>query len=205
MKLGIAGLRPQKLGGYHESSSLNIIAKNFLANDMTKAYESGYREFHFGMAQGVDTWAMESLIAYKESSSIETLTIVGHIPLWGECNPWPKIAQLRWLKLVKSCDHAYVCDVALQLTRDDLDALPADEIPSQCLVENTSSYAAEWLNKRAFHLVDSVDALYVMWDGQRGGTYNTIKYALKIGVPVYCRNPLTGISELLSTLTLTKK
>lgn len=49
--------------------------------------------------------------------------------------------------------------------------------------------------KRDEVIVDMVQALYACYDNRRyGGTYYTINYAQRVGVPVECITPVTRVS-----------
>lgn len=58
------GHRPQKLPwGYHEADARCVALKKALMKEIVKLVSAGYTDFFSGMAEGVDTWAAQAILA----------------------------------------------------------------------------------------------------------------------------------------------
>lgn len=69
-------------------------------------------------------------------------------------------------------------------------------------VNDAKGFPGNWAyQKRNEYMVNNADMLLAVWDGKpKGGTFNCLKYALKVGVPVYHLdlNDLNGDLQCLS-------
>lgn len=67
-------------------------------------------------------------------------------------------------------------------------------------VSGFKEYTGPWLySKRNEYIVDAVDAMIAVWDGEPyGGTYNCIKYAWSKSVPVMRLDPEVGLIGYVS-------
>jgi uncharacterized phage-like protein YoqJ len=45
------------------------------------------------------------------------------------------------------------------------------------------------MQKRNEYMVDNSDIVIAVWDGSKGGTYNCVKYAEKLGKKIIVINP----------------
>lgn len=61
------------------------------------------------------------------------------------------------------------------------------------VVNNDENYLVQYMHDRNRWMVDHADAVCAVWNGaSRGGTSATVKYASKVGKPIYRYNPETG-------------
>jgi uncharacterized phage-like protein YoqJ len=78
-----------------------------------------------------------------------------YIPFEGQEKMWPESSKNTFRKILsKAASVKYICD---------------------------PGYAPYKMQKRNEAMVDDCDLLIAVWDGSKGGTYNCVKYAEKIG------------------------
>jgi len=67
--LCIHGPPPEKFPwGYDETDSRCVELKKELAAEIAKLTENGYTNFLFGIAESVDTWAAQAVVALKKGN-----------------------------------------------------------------------------------------------------------------------------------------
>ena len=123
--------------------------------EISKAISEGYTTFLTGMAQGVDLWAGEIVCELRDSGS--NIYLVAADPYRGFGKGW----QSPWKQL-----HQQILD-------------QADQVESVC-----SSYNKGCFMARNKWLVDHSTLVIAVYNGEPGGTKNTIDYAKKQGVEV---------------------
>lgn len=138
------GHRPDKLKISEQE------AKKCLCTGIEYAIKLGYTTFITGMAPGVDLWAGELMLEFK--------------------NIYPKI------KIV--CAFPYPGFSSYNPSAIKISAL-ADKI--SYISKEYSIYSYQ---KRNEWMVDNSSLVIALFNGEKGGTYNTIKYAEKKGVTV---------------------
>lgn len=142
----------------HRPEKLNITeqeATELLHAAIVDAYRSGYRTFISGMARGVDIWAAE--LALQEREAHPDIHLICALPHPGFETRWKAEWQRRY---------------GAVLDRADL-------IKTICPAFSMSSY-----QKRNEWMVDHSSRVIAFYNGQPGGTANTIQYARKHGVDV---------------------
>lgn len=144
------GHRPQKLGGYDETSPAITNIKKALLSEIVDAYNKGYRTFISGMALGVDIWAAELVIGLR-NIFFEDIELIAAIPFEGQEKAWPAKAVFRWKKIKKLAD--------------------------QVVIVSEGGYAAWKMQKRNSWMVDNSSLVIAVYDGSGGGTGNCVKYA----------------------------
>lgn len=151
------GHRPQKfLWRYDETDERCVKLKEALAKEIEKLLAEGYTDFLSGMAEGVDTWAAEIVLALREKNPALKLHCI--LPCREQADKWSNSARERY--------------------RDILDQ--ADSI-----VYVNRVYKKNCMLERNRFLVDHADLLLAVYNGeQRGGTAATVRYAEKMKVPV---------------------
>jgi uncharacterized phage-like protein YoqJ len=83
---------------------------------------------------------------------------IAAVPFRDQYTRWPQVHQDMYKKLLESAQRIEVI---------------------------SESYSRDVYQKRDEWMVDNCDKLIAVWDGiKAGGTYNTIKYAEKIGRPI---------------------
>ena len=119
------------------------------------AYGSGYRTFISGMARGVDIWAAELVL--KEREVHQDIHLICALPHPDFETRWRAEWQRRYKTVL---DHA-------------------DLIKTICPTFSMSAY-----QKRNEWMVDHSGLVLALFNGQPGGTANTIDYARRNGVKV---------------------
>lgn len=127
--------------------------KHALAAAIESAYADGYRTFITGMAQGVDIWAGELVLEFKGIHP--DIHIICALPHPDFEKRWSKDWQQRYNTILSKADLTKtVCD--------------------------TFSYGA--YQKRNEWMVNHSARVIAVYNGEAGGTRNTIEYAKKQGV-----------------------
>ncbi len=104
--------------------------------------------FFSGMARGTDMWCAEIVLELKKIYPNIKLTAI--IPCRTQTNGWTDAEKRRYDKILGEC-AAVVCV--------------------------SESYTKSCMMKRNRALVNCCDLLIAVFDGQKGGTANTISYA----------------------------
>lgn len=151
-KVSFTGYRPEKLPFFGEDDPLCIVLKERLTAQTEKLIQEGAEEFYTGMAQGVDTWAAEAVLALRESYPRIRLTAL--IPCIGQESRWSAEQQARYHDIISRCDQK---------------------------VTLSAKYTRTCMYNRNVALVDLCDVLVAVYDGKSGGTMQTVKYAKRSG------------------------
>lgn len=125
-----------------------------LRAEIIKAAKSGKNVFISGMARGVDMWGAQIVLELREEYSLKLI-----------CASPYKGAELAWRA---EWQRQY---------REILDA--ADMVEFICAGYDSCCY-----HMRNKWMVDRSSGVIAVFNGEKGGTANTIKYAEKTGVPV---------------------
>jgi uncharacterized phage-like protein YoqJ len=126
-------------------------------NSILAAVREGCRTFISGMACGVDIWAAEIVVRMKEQFPDLHLHLIAAIPYAGFDERWPEDWRERYRALLGLAEYVKV-------------------------VEPFCSRAA--YQKRNEWMVNHSARVIAVYNGQSGGTRNTIRYARKQNVPV---------------------
>ena len=126
-----------------------------LEKEIKAAIDAGFTTFISGMARGSDIWAAEIVLRLKKKNP--SLHLIAASPFEGFELSW----KLEWQK-------RYAAVMA-----------EADLIRFICPKQNMSCYQIrnEWMVDRSARVI-------AVFNGEKGGTLNTIRYAEKHGVPV---------------------
>lgn len=119
-----------------------------LCKAIMDAYEAGYRTYICGMARGIDLWAFHCVLMLR--SFYPEIRLIAAVPFEG--------FEMRWTEPDQDIYHALLCQ--------------ADLI--HYVTMTRSKYAFQMRNA---WMVDLSSRLIVVWDGNQGGTANTIAYA----------------------------
>lgn len=150
------GHRPQKLPwGYDENDLRCIKFKSMLADTVEAVYESGVTHFICGMALGCDMYCAEAVIELKRR--VNDITLEAAVPYDGQDSAWNAANRKRYHDILMQCD-------------------------STVLISDT--YTPYCMMKRNRYMVDSSSILIACYDGQNGGTKNTIDYAVKKDIEI---------------------
>ena len=150
-----SGHRPPRLPwGSNEADPRCLALKARLASALAAAYDQGYRHFLCGMAQGTDLYFCQAVLDLRQAHP--DVTIEAAVPFAGQADRWPAAAQARRLALLDQCDL-------------------------ETVVQHT--YTPGCMGRRNRYMVDRSSLLLAVYDGTpRGGTMNTLAYAMRQGV-----------------------
>ena len=149
------GHRPEKLPwGDNEHDPRCLALKDSLREMVEKAYADGYRHFICGMARGCDTYFGEEVLRLRRR--VQDITLEAAIPYEGQADHWPPADRLRRQRLLNQCD---------------LETVVQHHYTKGCML------------RRNRYMVDRSSLLIAVYDGTpKGGTMNTLAYALRQGV-----------------------
>ena len=158
-----SGHRPGKLPwGDDEGDRRCLALKERLWNEMEAAYERGYRHFICGMARGADLYFAEAVLALRERRSGVTLEAAR--PCESQASRWPQEEQRRYQSILERCDY-------------------------ETLVQH--QYDRWCMMRRNRYMVDRSARLLAVYDGvPKGGTAQTLAYALRKGLAVTILDPV---------------
>ena len=149
------GHRPQRLPWGDNEADLRCQAvKARLTRAVAEAYDRGYRHFLCGMAQGCDLYFCELALALRQRHG--DVSVAAAIPCPTQADHWPPADRLRRQRLLNQCD---------------LETVVQHHYTKGCML------------RRNRYMVDRSSLLIAVYDGTpKGGTMNTLAYALRQGV-----------------------
>ena len=149
------GHRPDKLPwGEDEADPRCARLKRSLAQAVEDAYAAGFRHFISGMARGCDLYCAEAVLALRERHGDVTLECAR--PCETQANSWPEGERDRYQQILDRCDF-------------------------ETLVQH--SYDRFCMLRRNRYMVDRSSRLIAVYNGvPKGGTCQTLRYAMKRGV-----------------------
>ncbi len=148
------GHRESKLPWRHNEDDKNCVSlKESIYDAVEAVYRSGRRHFICGMATGCDFYFCEAVLALREEHP--EVTIEAAIPFEGQSAAWTSEQKQRYLRLVSECDYQTV------VQRD---------------------YSPDCYMNRNRYMVDSSSVLIAAYNGRKGGTMNTLLYAMRSGL-----------------------
>lgn len=155
-----SGHRPSKLPwGHDETDPRALRLKDELDAHIEGLYIAGCRNFICGMAMGCDMYFAEAVLKLREAHS--DVTLEAAVPCTEQSERWTGSYRARYDALLSECDEV----TFLQ-----------------------HSYTRDCMNRRNRYMVDRSDVLLTCYDGQPGGTMNTILYAERRGLKVIIVN-----------------
>jgi len=151
-----SGYRPEKLPwGTDENDPRCKILKDTILGISEKIQLSGIRHFICGMARGSDTYFCEAVLFLR--AKYPGTTVEAAIPCEEQAAKWREDERRRYDNLVRECD--YVTYISRQYTKS-------------CM------------QRRNRYMVDNSSVLLAVYDGIRGGTSYTLKYAARRGLEI---------------------
>ncbi|MGI6160400.1 MAG: SLOG family protein [Christensenellales bacterium] len=154
------GHRPHKLFLGGDSLSGQSRIKKALSESILVAAAKGYKYFVSGMARGVDMWAAEKVLEIKKSGL--NISLVCAVPYRGQPERWQESEKRQYFNILNEADKLYyACD----------------------------NYTRECMDMRNRLMVDMSSLVIAVYDGRRGGTKNTIDYAIKRGRKIVVIRP----------------
>lgn len=156
------GHRPAKLPwGYDETDARCMQFKFRLRQSLESLIGRGYVDFLSGGALGFDLMAAEMVLSLREKYPWVRLVMV--LPFDDQARRWSEAQQRRWRSAIENCDR---------------------------VVHISHAYDRGVFYRRNHYLVRHADLLLAAYDGQPGGTADTIAYAAQQGVRVACLPPV---------------
>ena len=131
---------------------LEAEVKNWLRQQIMQAVADGYTTFITGMAMGVDIWAGQIVTELRETDP--RLHLIAAVPWSGFPARWHDEWKAQYNDLLNKAD----------------------------IVRNIQThYSSAVFQLRNEWMVDHSSRLIAFYNGESGGTRNTIKYAQKVG------------------------
>lgn len=159
LKCCFTGYRPQKFSFKMSLSDSNyVIFENKLTEWIIKLINEDCRIFYTGMAMGFDIIAAENVALLKKARPELGIKLICVIPFSGQ----EKGFNSFWME-----KYNYIMSQADEMI------LLSDDYYSGCY------------QVRNKYMVDNSDCVLTWYDGKKGGTRNTIDYALKQGRQVF--------------------
>ena len=152
------GHRPEKLPWrYDEADPRCARLKRSLAQAVEDAYAAGFRHFISGMARGCDLYCAEAVLALRETEPDILLECAR--PCETQADSWPAAERERYHAILERCDY-------------------------ETLVQH--SYDRFCMIRRNRYMVDRSGMLIAVYNGApKGGTFQTLAYAMKKGLTVH--------------------
>ena len=150
----VTGHRPQKFPfEYSSKCSKYVKYRELLYNTVEQLILEGYRYFISGMAQGVDLDFAETVVQLKDNVYICTydIKLEAALPFTEHSHDWEEKFLIKHWFLLDYCDKVKIV---------------------------SPNFHKGCFQKRNKYMVDNSDLVLAIWNGEeRGGTWNTIKYA----------------------------
>jgi len=131
------------------------VIKKLLKEEIIKAIHEGYTEFITGAARGSDIWAGEIVIELKKE--YKSIDLICAVPYPGFDKKWSLEWKNKYRKLLSSAKETVY-------------------------IRRSFSYDSFQLRNK--YMVDRSNMVIAVFNNERGGTYNTIRYAAKRGIKV---------------------
>lgn len=139
----------------HREEKLNIAAdtvKMLLRKEIEQAISDGFNTYLSGMAPGVDVWAAEIVLEMKEKN--HDIRLVCALPFEGFDKKRSSEETEQYYSIMER----------------------ADKVEVIC-----SHYSRSCFQLRNKWMVDNSSLVIAVYNGEKGGTRNTIKYAERCG------------------------
>ena len=151
------GHRPDKLPwGEDETDGRCAALKKKLQDAVEAAYDEGMRHFICGMARGCDLYFAETVLALREQERDILLECAR--PCETQADSWPEREQARYRSILDRCD---------------LETLVQHRYDRFCMM------------RRNRYMADRSGRIVAVYNGvPKGGTYQTLAYAMKKGLDV---------------------
>jgi uncharacterized phage-like protein YoqJ len=157
------GHRPPKFPwGYDEEWEDCVKLKLKLACEIEAMRQKGVTNFISGMAVGVDMWAAEIVLDLKSAYPQDTIKLIAAIPYEGQANKWSVEYRERYFDILAQADQ----EVIFQ-----------------------EHYTKSCMHERNRFMVDNSAYMIAVFNGDKGGTANTLHYAESKGLNIVIINP----------------
>jgi len=140
---------------YDESDPRCADLKQRIYDTAEAVYFAGFHHFICGMAEGCDLYFCQAVL--KLRAEHPDVTLEAAVPFEAQADKWPRAEQERYRRLLIECDRV---------------TLLQEEYSPGCMM------------KRNRYMVDHSQLIIACYDGQTGGTLNTLRYALEKNVQI---------------------
>lgn len=132
------------------------LIKRELDREIRQAITDGLDVFITGMARGVDIWAAEIVLSLRDSGL--PIRLICASPFDGFERSWNEEWQQRYHHILNGADYTlFVC----------------------------KGYSRSCFQIRNEWMVNHSSRVIAAYNGEKGGTKNTIDYAIRNGIPVF--------------------
>ena len=159
--VSFTGYRPEKMPFSHEQDPLCADLKKRIRDKIENSIKDGAINFFSGMARGADMWCAEIVLELKKTYPQINLSAV--IPCSSQASGWTNEEIRRYQRILNECHRKLII---------------------------SQNYTKNCMMKRNQMLVDICDVLIAVFDGQKGGTANTVKYAQAKGKKIITIEPI---------------
>ena len=143
------GHRPERLG----MPEIEVISG--LKKEIRQAIADGFQTFISGVARGVDLWAAEIVLAFRDEGA--EIRLICASPYRGFASRWSREWQERYRRVMERADLVrFICP----------------------------GYSRDCFQRRNEWMIDHSARVIAVYNGQPSGTRNTIEYARRCGLPV---------------------
>jgi len=150
--------RPEKFAFIlHQGNEVYLALEKRIEEGIFQSVEDGYTSFICGMAKGFDLVAGSLVVALKES--------------------WADLADLNLVAVLPFERHGFSSEPWCTLHQMVVDG--AGEV-----VTLASKYHSQAYHDRNRYMVDHSSRLICYYDGKKGGTHSTVKYAEEQGLAI---------------------
>jgi uncharacterized phage-like protein YoqJ len=145
------GHRPSKLPwGEDETDDACVKLKSLIYDAVIAVNDGGISHFICGMATGCDMYFSEAVLSLREERP--GITLEAAIPFEGQAVKWSDRDKERHRRLTEACDYITVVQ---------------------------SGYSPDCMMRRNRYMVDNSSVLIAAYNGRKGGTMQTILYAMR--------------------------
>ena len=161
-KIAFTGHRARKLPFQDESDPRYAELQRDLFCEARNHIQEDKTIFLSGMADGADLIAAEEVLLLKNAFPLHDIQLWAVIPYRKQAASWPESMKMRYSKVLEQADR---------------------------IIRISEEYTRACLHQRNRRLVDEADHLIAVFDGQPGGTKETINYARKKGLSITIIEP----------------
>lgn len=155
------GHRPQKLSwGLDEEHPDCISLKSILKEQIERMIEKGVCTFITGMAIGTDIWAAEIVLDLKRA--YPHIQLIAAIPHEGQERSWSEKYKARYAVIRANANQEFVLH---------------------------EHYTRSCMHERNRYMVDNSAHMIAVFNGEKGGSKETIDYAKRKGLEIIIINP----------------
>lgn len=155
IKCCFTGYRPHKFGfEFNEDNPQYVSLENKVIDAVFSLADEGCYKFYCGMAMGFDLLAAETVVLLKKTYPKARIELVAVIPFEKQSDSFDETWKKRYDRVLRQVDS---------------------------IVYISREYYKGCYYKRNCYMVDNSDVVITWFDGQTGGTAQTLNYAARKG------------------------